>query len=227
MGRTDILPVCIKAGALDENVPKRDLWISPNHAMYFKDKDGVLIEARDLVNGVSIVQAESVDRSNISTSSWKATTSSSPKAPWRRALSTTPAAACSTTLANIGRCIRTRCRPSRNIARRVYETATKSKRRAAASRCAPACSQRMTKQCRPAICAVMSIASRRRVIWLGAERRSSRGAGLSRHLCRQRADRSGAGQLLSRRPRTRRHGQRPPQLRVHAARRTCFCSQCR
>ncbi|MEO6842281.1 MAG: tail fiber protein [Bradyrhizobium sp.] len=59
MGRKDILPVCIKAGALDENVPKRDLWISPHHAMYL---DGVLIEARDLINGVSVVQAERADR---------------------------------------------------------------------------------------------------------------------------------------------------------------------
>jgi Hint domain len=59
MGRKDILPVCIKACALDDNVPKRDLWISPHHAMYF---DGVLIEAKDLVNGVSIVQAERVDK---------------------------------------------------------------------------------------------------------------------------------------------------------------------
>jgi hypothetical protein len=57
MGRKDILPVCIKAGALDDNVPKRDLWISPNHAMFL---DGVLIEAKDLINGVSIVQAGSV-----------------------------------------------------------------------------------------------------------------------------------------------------------------------
>ena len=62
MGRKDILPVCIKAGALDDNVPQRDLWISPNHAMYFEDNlDGVLIEAKDLVNGVSIVQAEHVE----------------------------------------------------------------------------------------------------------------------------------------------------------------------
>ena len=43
--------------------PKRDLRIPPHHAMYFRDTniDGVLIEAKDLVNGVSIVQAESVD----------------------------------------------------------------------------------------------------------------------------------------------------------------------
>ena len=62
MGRTDILPICFKAGSLGDNVPKRDLWISPHHAMYFADEahGGVLIEAKDLVNGVSIVQAESV-----------------------------------------------------------------------------------------------------------------------------------------------------------------------
>jgi VCBS repeat-containing protein len=57
--RKDILPVCIKAGALDDSVPRRDLWISPHHAMYL---DGVLIEAKDLINGVSIVQAERVDK---------------------------------------------------------------------------------------------------------------------------------------------------------------------
>jgi hypothetical protein len=63
LGRRDILPVCIKAGALDDNVPQRDLWISPHHAMYFKDDnlEGVLIEAKDLVNGVSIIQAERVE----------------------------------------------------------------------------------------------------------------------------------------------------------------------
>ncbi len=57
--RKDILPICIKAGALQPNVPRRDLWISPHHAMYLS---GMLIEAKDLVNGVSVVQADSVER---------------------------------------------------------------------------------------------------------------------------------------------------------------------
>jgi hypothetical protein len=34
IGKPDILPICFKAGSLDENVPLRDLWISPHHAMY-------------------------------------------------------------------------------------------------------------------------------------------------------------------------------------------------
>ena len=58
LGRQDIFPVCLKAGCLDDNLPKRDLWISPHHAMYL---EGILIEAKDLINGVSIVQAESVE----------------------------------------------------------------------------------------------------------------------------------------------------------------------
>jgi autotransporter-associated beta strand protein len=59
MGRKDMLPVCVKAGALADNLPRRDLWISPHHAMYL---DGVLIEAKDLVNGVSIVQAAGAEK---------------------------------------------------------------------------------------------------------------------------------------------------------------------
>jgi autotransporter-associated beta strand protein len=59
LGRKDILPICVKTGALDDNVPCRDLWISPHHAMYL---EGVLIEARDLANGTSIVQAEKVEK---------------------------------------------------------------------------------------------------------------------------------------------------------------------
>jgi len=84
MGRKDILPICVRAGALDDNVPRRDLWISPHHAMYFKSsyfksghfkgsyvegknfndtyREGALIEAKDLVNGVSVVQSERVEK---------------------------------------------------------------------------------------------------------------------------------------------------------------------
>jgi hypothetical protein len=40
-------------------LPRRDLWTSPHHALYL---EGVLIEAKDLVNGVSIVQAKRVEK---------------------------------------------------------------------------------------------------------------------------------------------------------------------
>ena len=56
---THVLPVCIKARALDDQLPRRDLWVSPNHGMLL---EGVLIEAVDLINGTSIIQAESADR---------------------------------------------------------------------------------------------------------------------------------------------------------------------
>jgi len=58
LGRDDILPVCITAGALGEGIPRRDLWVSPNHALYL---GGVLIEAKDLVNGASVYRAEEVE----------------------------------------------------------------------------------------------------------------------------------------------------------------------
>jgi hypothetical protein len=63
MGRNDILPICFKAGSLGDTMPRRDFWISPHHAMYFENEGngGVLIEAKDLVNGISIVQAEQVE----------------------------------------------------------------------------------------------------------------------------------------------------------------------
>ena len=47
------LPIQIKAGALGENRPRRDLFVSPDHAVLF---EGVLINAGALENGVSIVK---------------------------------------------------------------------------------------------------------------------------------------------------------------------------
>jgi hypothetical protein len=52
-GNRDVLPIRIKAGALADNVPSRDLCVSPLHAMLL---DGYLIPAFKLVNGVTVVQ---------------------------------------------------------------------------------------------------------------------------------------------------------------------------
>ncbi len=48
-----VKPICIQAGALADDVPCRDLSLSPDHAIYH---GGFLIPAKALVNGANIVQ---------------------------------------------------------------------------------------------------------------------------------------------------------------------------
>jgi hypothetical protein len=54
----DVLPICIRAGAIGPGLPKRDLYVSPQHALYF---DNVLIPASALVNDATILRVAASD----------------------------------------------------------------------------------------------------------------------------------------------------------------------
>lgn len=54
-----VMPIRISRQAFDQQTPHADLYVSPNHALYI---DGVLIRAKDLVNGLSIAPSLPADR---------------------------------------------------------------------------------------------------------------------------------------------------------------------
>jgi autotransporter passenger strand-loop-strand repeat protein len=55
----EVLPVRIRPGALGDGIPRRDLLVSPLHALYLEN---VLVPAAALINGVSIAQVETMER---------------------------------------------------------------------------------------------------------------------------------------------------------------------
>jgi hypothetical protein len=56
--RTSLAPVRISRFALDGRTPHADLYLSPAHAVYLR---GLLVPAKDLINGISITQEPFAD----------------------------------------------------------------------------------------------------------------------------------------------------------------------
>ncbi|HEX4505204.1 MAG TPA: Hint domain-containing protein [Alphaproteobacteria bacterium] len=58
VGNDEVQPILFKAGSIADGIPARDLYVSPEHAMFI---DGMLIPARHLVNGASIGKMRGVE----------------------------------------------------------------------------------------------------------------------------------------------------------------------